>query len=107
MKIKITGIEQELKRLKKQLDGDVEAQLSATAEIIAANLAANTPIDTGRARAGWEVTSDEDGHVIIQNDVPYIESLNHGHSKQAPSYFVESILLEYGKPMGTIVISTP
>lgn len=41
-----------------------------------------TPIRSGRARRSW--TTDDRG-LIIENRVPYIEQLNKGRSKQAPS----------------------
>ena len=72
-----------------------------------------TPVDTGRARAGWSmdvkhgsfVPPVKDGGmiyrlqnpttpvkapwIIIYNNVEYIVGLNEGHSKQAPKRFVE------------------
>lgn len=73
-----------------------------------------TPVDSGRARANWQVTQDEPaggeleafdksggptiargaaqalipsefGVTYISNNVPYIEELENGSSKQAPS----------------------
>ena len=79
-----------------------------------------TPVDTGRARANWnmsvgvidtrsteniaapdaEATANErlegyDGNkaVYISNHLPYIQRLNEGHSKQAPANFVEKALM--------------
>ena len=73
----------------------------------------STPVDTGRARAGWFVTvnapSEEvppegkyslkpidklpdvtvKDRYLITNNVPYIGRLNKGYSKQAPARFVE------------------
>lgn len=77
-----------------------------------------TPVDTGRARNGWEITTDTPSATIpkegkypppkiqehglqnivnvapeqtiyITNRVPYIEDLNNGSSKQQPARFVE------------------
>lgn len=70
-----------------------------------------TPIDTGRARAGWsmDVRKGEDvpplkassyrpkspvppkgvPYIMIYNNVEYIVRLNEGHSTQAPAHFVE------------------
>lgn len=64
------------------------------------NLAANTPIDTGEARAGWK----REGTTIV-NTVPHISRLNEGSSKQAPAYFIESTVLKQDgiTPSGTIV----
>lgn len=78
-----------------------------------------TPVDTGRARQGWEITTDTPSDIIpkegkypppkiqehgekyiinvdpkqtiyITNKVPYIENLNNGSSKQQPARFVET-----------------
>lgn len=59
-----------------------------------------TPIDTGKARAGWQSTSKG-----ITNDVEYIDNLNEGTSKQAPPYFIERTLLSHRDvhPSGIIV----
>lgn len=77
-----------------------------------------TPVDTGRARANWQVsinapitteTGSTDaqgqmsrnagviqgyrgGEIILQNNVPYIGRLNEGWSAQAPAGFVEKAL---------------
>lgn len=72
-----------------------------------------TPVDTGRARAGWAAFADAQGHHVdfgategvaegrkessytddegyigIRNAVPYIEALEYGSSDQAPGGFV-------------------
>lgn len=75
-----------------------------------------TPVDTGHARANWipnigtpadaSGNTDDgshdaglarllaykltDGPAYESNHVPYINSLNYGHSKQAPALFIES-----------------
>lgn len=50
-----------------------------------------TPIDTGRARRGWQKrTSAKSGE--IRNQVPYIERLEGGYSRQAPNGFVRQAL---------------
>jgi hypothetical protein len=61
-----------------------------------------TPVDTGKARDGWRL----DGNKIV-NDVEYIDSLNAGHSQQAPSHFIEKTLLSDGNviPNGVMVTS--
>jgi hypothetical protein len=43
-----------------------------------------TPIDTGRARRGWQQRSTK----VVENSVPYIEKLERGYSRQAPKGFV-------------------
>jgi hypothetical protein len=77
-----------------------------------------TPVDTGRARANWQVSINAEvdsevestdaqgamtrnkgvidgyrgGELLIQNNVPYIGALNNGSSAQAPAGFVEKAL---------------
>jgi hypothetical protein len=62
----------------------------------------NTPVDTGNARDGWRI---EDGKIV--NDVEYIEELNAGSSKQAPSHFIERTLLSFQEVEANGVIVTP
>lgn len=78
-----------------------------------------TPVDTGRARANWQVSlgapvttelddtgaqvalsrnkavieSYRGGELILQNNVPYIGALNAGSSAQAPAGFVEKAIM--------------
>lgn len=58
-----------------------------------------TPVDTGQARQGWEVTTPttayEDG--IVENNVSYIGHLNDGHSNQAPAGFVDTIVQKHSQ----------
>lgn len=78
-----------------------------------------TPVDTGHARANWvpaigaphsgEVADDSShdagvasvlayalgqGPLFVSNSAPYINALNYGHSKQAPSMFIERCIDE-------------
>jgi hypothetical protein len=52
-----------------------------------ASVKPRTPIDTGRARRGWQTRQSE-----IRNDVPYIGKLQSGYSRQAPKGFVNQAL---------------
>lgn len=85
------------------------------------------PVDTGRARASWghwtpgdlwspnkdakagdaEWQEEDDGLTIVQgSNVPYIEMLNNGHSRQAPAGFLDKAQLvgqvELEKEVGLI-----
>lgn len=59
-----------------------------------------TPVDTGKARSGWGVIKSKTifGSQVgeIFNNVEYISYLNNGHSKQAPEFFIEKVLLKVG-----------
>ena len=84
-----------------------DKQLETTAPLLIEELISNTPIDTGKARASWSLDKGADGIYRVKNSAPYIGALNAGSSKQAPSHFIESIAMKYGKPIGTIVQEIP
>jgi hypothetical protein len=106
MKIQVNNIDSEFKSMLSQLEVEMSNGLMAETKKIVDDLANATPIDTGRAKAGWSF-SEEGKSTLITNDVPYIDELNHGHSKQAPTHFVERTLLAHGTSVGTLVVSTP
>ena len=84
-----------------------DKKLTTVAPALMEELIQSTPIDTGRARASWDLEKGADGIFRIKNSVPYIKELNEGSSKQAPSHFIENIAIKYGKPIGTIVQEIP
>ena len=117
---------------------------SAKAAVLATRIAANkklrivylrgltelilqTPVDTGRARSNWFLTSaspsDEvtesnrnslsislremprvvlDNRIFLTNNLPYINALEFGHSKQAPSGWVRATLLKMKNEIVTV-----
>lgn len=102
----ITGVDATIARIKLAVADENTKVLRLRAEILTKELANATPIDTGEAMRGW-VTSIINGKVTITNSVPHIAILNQGHSQQAPAYFVERILLQNGRAVGTLVKTTP
>lgn len=50
-----------------------------------------TPIDTGRARRGWQQRTSLASKSVV-NNVPYIGALEKGRSKQAPNGFVKQAM---------------
>jgi HK97 gp10 family phage protein len=106
----------------RKVAADVEPAVDDTLRKVA--LVANqtvvmaTPVDTGRARANWQISIDttidgevgdmsaqaaitrnaavikgyRNGAIILQNNVPYISALNNGSSAQAPAGFVEKAI---------------
>ncbi len=97
--------------------------LRATALVISQTVIGATPVDTGHARANWQVgidapiteeidEEDQSGaatitknagtiraatpqkSIILSNNVPYIQQLNEGSSAQAPAQFVQLAILE-------------
>lgn len=106
MQVTVRGVDAEIAKIRKYLKDSRADAGSKLAVKIVNELIAATPIDTGEARSGWHHTLTKDG-VRITNNVPYIEALNNGHSQQAPSHFIEKVLLSHGKALGTIVVKNP
>jgi len=86
--------------LEKEIQKESEKKIQNLINTLVEDLKKETPVKTGKARDGWKYN----GKGII-NDVPYIDDLNAGSSKQAPSHFIEKTLLSSAavKPNGVIV----
>jgi hypothetical protein len=86
--------------LKKEMDEQINSAKDLIVKKLIKDLKEETPVDSGAARDGWKYN----GNSII-NKVPYIDDLNRGTSKQAPSYFIEQTLLKSlaVRPNGVIV----
>lgn len=92
--------------VKRKMEKETLRQLVRRTETMVDALVPATPVDTGAARKSWGYRIDGN-HTVITNDVPYIQELNRGSSKQAPSFFVEMTLLRFGRPFGRVVETTP
>lgn len=107
----------DIEALAKRIGADADTIKRKIALEIFSRLLSKTPMDTGRARAGWSVDTrhgsyvppkDESGYgfdrsmvvsagmiprgadlICIYNNVEYIAQLNDGTSTQAPREFVE------------------
>lgn len=101
MSIKLKGVEEELARVKSLVLEKADVA-GATSKMVA-ELRAATPVLTGLAKSSWVVIKNSNYDYFVRNTVDYIGELNAGSSKQAPKYFIESISLKYGRPVGTIV----
>jgi hypothetical protein len=86
--------------LKKEINEQTNLAKDIIIKKLIKDLKEETPVDTGAARDGWKYTGKS-----IVNEIPYIDDLNKGTSKQAPSYFIEKTLLKSlaVRPNGTIV----
>lgn len=110
----------ELQELANALPGHVNETVRRVAVAVNQTITLATPVDTGRARANWQVslvgpeTSQrnetdrggsatiarnnaviagfEGGKIWLSNNVPYIGRLNEGWSAQAPAGFVEKAI---------------
>ena len=106
MKVIWKGIESTFAALNKQVNVLSEADTRRTIAAMLVMLKAKTPKDTGFASSRWKIAGLYP-RFRVENDASYIEYLNWGSSKQAPAYFVESIALRFGKPLGAIVTVQP
>lgn len=111
----------QVRRLTAALTGEVSRGVRLVATEVQAELIEATPIDTGFARASWHQSVGapsqaepddvatagavqaagaalvaayrvELGDVHVQNNAEYIESLDQGHSQQAPTGFVRAAI---------------
>ncbi len=102
----------QLMQLSTFVSGQFEKVVRKTCFDLYRRIIKRTPVDTGRAKGGWGITTEvdapdgdvgsvaldfsiEDGQVIIYNNVDYISYLEHGHSKQAPTGMVAVSLAEF------------
>jgi len=106
MKMVWKGIDQTFKSVLKQQTQITEQQMRRRLASMLVMLEASTPILTGYARSRWKIDGLYPRFRVV-NDASYIEYLNRGSSKQAPSFFIESIALRYGKPVGSIATVMP
>ena len=84
----------------KSLQAQLRSEVKRLADSVFTEVKKNTPVDTGRARAGWR-KSTQGNNFTIENSVPYIEVLDKGRhmtnrgvrgSKQAPKGIVNPSL---------------
>ena len=117
LRVRITGVDEEIASMQKQVTEQSNALLRAQAFQLYAHLKQVTPVDTGRARNSWYLSYEPgqfkdnmlppppatppvfvDGKevsIYITNGVPYIEDLNAGSSRQASARFIENTVAIY------------
>lgn len=79
MRITVEGVSEMKRALQRLIDDEIEA----LGDEYQSQVRRRTPIDTGRARRGWQKRTKE-----IRNEVPYIRRLENGYSSQARNGFV-------------------
>ena len=97
--LEIVNFEEELRRVEREVYEQGETEVKARIAGAVNTLREVTPVDTGRARDGWfkKRIFSLYGYVgeDIINNVEYVPILNRGTSKQAPSNFIERVLMKY------------
>lgn len=127
--VKIKGAEQEFAKANSDLNQFVNSAMRARAFQALGDLKSVTPVDTGRARNSWTLTTsptefrstlvatnalsttllsppskDTIEKLYITNGVSYIDKLNAGSSKQAPSRFIENTIQKYFEIEGLVYL---
>ena len=116
MSITVVNLRSSIDNLKKDTDKVIEQELRAKSLRAFADVKLMTPVDTGQARNSWYIGYTEKYYggksggtsnisilrpknkpqeIIVTNGVTYIQFLNNGHSKQAPTKFIESAFKKY------------
>lgn len=118
IKFEFLGLQKVAKAIENQMNEIVKARSEENVQRLLAALIAATPIDTGYARSRWvkfdksETATPKLKYLVLKrplgifnfnvvefelsNDAPYIDELNKGHSKQAPSFFIEQTIIAEG-----------
>lgn len=111
----LNGFANRMKQMAKNIDEEGTKMVRAASLAALSEVVQNTPVDTGLARGNWQVELNsipsgtvqtagsisisigstvingyQTGSVFIANNLPYIQRLNEGHSKQAPANFVNA-----------------
>jgi len=98
--MEVVNFQREMKRVEEEISEISNFQIEERIDYATDTLRVVTPVDTGRARLGWKNKKNYDSYGFsggtISNSVEYIDVLNNGHSKQAPRYFIEQVLLKIG-----------
>lgn len=97
-KVQLVGLSQ----MMNQVDKELGSAVKRLADTLHSTIQRRTPVDTGRAKAGWRKTVGQD-NFVIENRVPYVPILDKGRhmtprgmrgSKQAPRGIVGPSLTE-------------
>lgn len=123
--VKVSRVQAELERLDKEAKRFINSATRLRALQALAELKRTTPVDTGRARNSWIVTTSPTKFVntlgnvsqqnllqppseqrieqyYITNGVPYIQDLNEGSSRQAPPRFIEQAVSQFFSVEGLV-----
>jgi len=115
MTITVINLKSSIDQLDKDIDKTIEKELRTRALKAFADVKLMTPVDTGQARNSWYIgytekyfngenissnitiltPKDRPQEIIVTNGTTYIQFLNNGHSKQAPTKFIESAFKKY------------
>ena len=81
----MTDLKTGFKNISKFIEDSSNKSLKEMSFYFLSRVQSLTPVDTGRARAGWMLENKKENEIVVLNNVNYIIYLEHGHSRQAPS----------------------
>jgi hypothetical protein len=91
----MTDIKQGFQAIKKFLEKQEKDAIKGLSFDFLSRVQQLTPVDTGRARAGWRISQGKnENEMIVYNGVEYVVFLEYGHSRQAPQGMVRVSLAE-------------
>jgi hypothetical protein len=111
--VKVGNLKIETEKFQNKTLKEQEKILRSRALQALADVKLTTPVDTGRARNSWYIGYDEKfidstfgsatilvekdkpTKIIVTNGTTYIELLNDGSSRQAPTKFIEAAFSRY------------
>jgi len=116
LSFRLIGADKEFEKLDRETKKEINSIARTQAFDTMNKVKQNTPIDTGRARNSWILTTEKNKFkdakngsnlpsflppvddrkietLYLTNGTPYIENLNQGSSKQAPARFIETAIL--------------
>jgi hypothetical protein len=100
VKLDVVDFQKEMKRVEQEVKRLANDDIESKIDYATKTLREVTPVDSGVARAGWKNQKTKNSNELVEakiiNDVEYISILNNGHSKQAPKYFIEQVLITIG-----------
>ena len=116
----VNAFNMDLNRLAKDLGIETDKVVRKVTFQLWNGITLNTPVDTGRARGNWNLSEDNADTSInkgatsvqsyseptgkkaiyITNSLPYIQALEKGSSKQAPTGMVEITMNNVGSSLG-------
>ena len=88
------SFESSIKAFSEKTQARVQKVISKSANEFANRVIERTPVDTGRAKSGWELSLTE-AEATLRNQVAYIRALEYGHSQQAPQGMVRVTIAEW------------
>jgi HK97 gp10 family phage protein len=105
IKLGLVGVARTFAELKEKVEEEGITKIGAKCAEMMQELKDSTPVDTGNARDSWTLFKTRNVRMpfVVGNTTTYIQYLNAGSSKQAPSFFVDKIALRYGNPVGMVV----